>query len=283
MLRRHRQELRRQRLGLGLRDLLVGVVDRPRRLAVGYREHVLVVRQGGRVGVRGGARVDRPGLGDLDNHRLSLFIDAVGDERDADLVSGRPRREDQQMLSLTEVLIRRGRPVPGGPEIDFHPEPRGAGEIDVEHDVPVALGAARVVDRYGERRHRLVRRVQDERRRIVEHPAVRGAQRALLVAGSERERDGNGAIRIGRADFHAPVVAEQAAGPALAVDALRLHDLPVGDGEGVIAHVLERNRNRLVEPEIEAVVETPARDFRLIEFLERRGEGDCAAVDRNVI
>ena len=150
--------------------------------------------------------------------------------------------------------------------------------------MPVVLVGARVVDRDGEG-GRL--RVQVERRRIVEYPTVLGAQRTPIAAGLGRERDGDGAVHIGRPDLHAPVFAEHAPAtivvPVPAAHALRLHDLPVGDGKGVIAHVPERNKDGLAQPEIEAVVETPALAFHRIERLERRGDGRaddyCLATD----
>ena len=91
-----------------------GIVDGARRFVVGNGDQVLVVLAA--VGVV------QPCLGEFDNHGLTVVIDHVVEEPDADLVIGRPRRKGQQVLSRAEVRTRGGSPFRGCPEVDFHPE-----------------------------------------------------------------------------------------------------------------------------------------------------------------
>ena len=88
------------------------------------------------------------------------------------------------------------------------------------------------------------------------------AQCALLAAGAVApQRDGDGLRLVVGDHRHAPAVAVEALlpplGPAVLVDALRLGHVPVRHAEGMIAHILVRNRHGLGQGEVEPVEQVP--------------------------
>ena len=224
-----------------------GRVDGSRRLPRGDRQRAELGPPGR----------DHPCIGDLDVHRFAGVVGVILHQRDGTRLHRLPGREDDPVVRLVIVGVRDGRAARDGPEVHRDGRAHRLRQADVEGEVGGVLGAAGVGDREAGQAaevRRLRVGAQGQLRRAVEPASGAAAQGALLAAGPvAAQGDRDGLRLVARRHRHAPVVAVEIAPQALPVDALRPVHVPVGNAEGMIAHLPVRNAHAFGQPEVEPV------------------------------